>query len=249
MPARISQSQFALLGLLNLGPMSGYDLRQLIAWSVGHFWNEGYGQIYPTLKKLAAEGLVERATEQKQGKPDRHVYSLTEAGVNDCGRGCGESPQPAVPRNELLLKVFFGGLVPMEITREHIEEHRRLHAALLETFEGIRQRIAAETGNHPDQPFWRMTLRHGELVSGAIVAWCEETLAELNARKRPGLNAEKSRSKAKPAVGATGASRESLKHRARGRHFEQEEREGACGIHCGFRHCCGYILRLVAWRL
>lgn len=186
MAVRISQSQFALLGLLNLGPMSGYDLRQLIAWSVGHFWNEGYGQIYPTLRKLAAAGLVERATEQKAGKPDRHVYSLTESGRERLGKWLREPPQPAVPRNELLLKVFFGGLVPVEITREHIEEHRQLHVQLLGTFEGIRQRIAAETGNHPDQPFWRMTLRHGELVSRAIVAWCEETLAELEVKEESG---------------------------------------------------------------
>lgn len=191
MPARISQSQFALLGLLNLGPMSGYDLRQLIAWSVGHFWSEGYGQIYPTLKKLAAAGLVDRATEQKQGKPDRHVYSLTESGRERLRAWLRESPQPAVPRNELLLKIFFGGLVPMEITREHIAEHRRLQLQLLETFEGIRQRIATETGNHPDQPFWRMTLRQGELVSGAIVAWCEETLAELNAMEKARAEPEK----------------------------------------------------------
>ena len=38
--------------------MSGYDLGQNIRGSVGFFWNESYGQIYPNLKKLAAEGLV-----------------------------------------------------------------------------------------------------------------------------------------------------------------------------------------------
>ncbi len=159
--------------------MSGYDLRQLIGWSVGHFWNEGYGQIYPTLKKLAANGWVERTTEQKTGKPDRHVYALTEAGRERLRTWLRESPQPEVPRNELLLKVFFGGLAPLEMTREHIEEHRQRHVGLLDTFAGIRRRIVAETVEHPDQPFWLMTLRYGEHVSGAVVAWCEETLREL----------------------------------------------------------------------
>ena len=50
----------ALLGLLSLGPMSGYDIRQLIPRSIGYFWNESYGQIYPGLKRLAAAGLVEK---------------------------------------------------------------------------------------------------------------------------------------------------------------------------------------------
>ena len=54
----------ALLGLLSIGPMSGYDLRQLIPWSIGQFWNESYGQIYPALKQMTADGLVERETER-----------------------------------------------------------------------------------------------------------------------------------------------------------------------------------------
>ena len=35
----------ALLGLLSIAPMSGYDIRQLIPWSIGQFWSESYGQI------------------------------------------------------------------------------------------------------------------------------------------------------------------------------------------------------------
>ena len=34
-----------LLGLLAIEPMSGYDLGLMIRGSVGHFWNESYGQL------------------------------------------------------------------------------------------------------------------------------------------------------------------------------------------------------------
>src|SRR6266567_1051182 len=70
----------ALLGLLSLGSMSGYDIRRLIPRSIGHFWSESYGQIYPGLKRLAVVGLVEKKTQRQKGKPDRHVYSLTPEG-------------------------------------------------------------------------------------------------------------------------------------------------------------------------
>ena len=53
---------------------------QLIPESIGHFWSESYGQIYPGLKRLAADGLVEKKTERQKGRPDRHLYSLTEEG-------------------------------------------------------------------------------------------------------------------------------------------------------------------------
>ncbi len=38
-----------MLGALSIEPMSGYDIKNLLGRTVGHFWNEGYGQIYPTL--------------------------------------------------------------------------------------------------------------------------------------------------------------------------------------------------------
>src|SRR5258708_31701724 len=66
----------ALLGLLSLGPMSVYDIRQLISQSIGHFWSESYGQIYPGLNRLATAVYVERKTERKKGKPDPHGDSL-----------------------------------------------------------------------------------------------------------------------------------------------------------------------------
>jgi hypothetical protein len=71
--------------------MSGYDLGLTIRHSVGHFWNESYGQIYPNLKKLANEGFVSCKTKQK-GKPDRRIYSITEKGrerlTPSTGRDC-----------------------------------------------------------------------------------------------------------------------------------------------------------------
>jgi PadR family transcriptional regulator, regulatory protein AphA len=181
MIAGSSQSQFALLGLLSLGPMSGYDLRQLIGWSVGYFWNEGYGQIYPTLNKLAADGLLERTSERKAGRPERHVYSLTEAGRERLRGWLRDAPRPEVPRNELLLKLFFGGLQPAAISREHILEHRRRHTELLRGFVEIRRRLDAGSGNEKQKPFWLITLSHGEHMSRASLAWCDETLNLLDA--------------------------------------------------------------------
>ncbi len=72
MARRSSSSSEVLLGLLTIEPMSGYDLGQLIRISVGHFWRESYGQIYPNLKKLASDGLVtakDRASEGQAGPP------------------------------------------------------------------------------------------------------------------------------------------------------------------------------------
>lgn len=183
MAERISQSQFAVLGLLSLEPMSGYDLKQLTAWSVGHFWREGYGQIYPTLRQLEKQRFVTKRTQRQKGKPDRNVYSLTEAGHRRLKEWLALAPHPEVPRNELLLKLFFGGQVPASISRDHLEEHRQGCERELKDYAEIRERLAREQKDHPDRPFWEMTLSYGEHVARARLAWCDEALKKLKGKK------------------------------------------------------------------
>jgi hypothetical protein len=59
---RATTSRYALLGMLSLGPGSGYDLKKRIEGSLAHFWSESYGQIYPRgAGPLAATTGADRA--------------------------------------------------------------------------------------------------------------------------------------------------------------------------------------------
>src|SRR3989442_212646 len=49
----------ALLGFINYGPMTGYELKKFFNTSVAHFWNAELSQIYPALKAMESDGLVE----------------------------------------------------------------------------------------------------------------------------------------------------------------------------------------------
>ena len=177
---RVNQSQFAVLGLLSLGPMSGYDLKQLIAWSVGHFWREGYGQIYPTLQRLEKQHLVTRKTQRQTGKPDRNVYSLTSEGRERLKQWLSEQASPEVPRNELLLKLFFGHGVPGAMSRGQVEHYRRRWKEQLIEYAGVRKRLFQENSpDNPGLPFWEITLSYGEHIAKAQLAWSDETLKKL----------------------------------------------------------------------
>ncbi|HVW78172.1 MAG TPA: PadR family transcriptional regulator [Alloacidobacterium sp.] len=178
--ARVNQSTFAVLGLLSLGPMSGYDLKQLSAWSVGHFWREGYGQIYPTLRQLEKERLVVRKTHRQKGKPDRNVYSITPEGEERLKEWLELPASPEVPRNELLLKLFFGQWTPIATTKRQVEEHRELWRQQISEYAAIRKRLHSEHSKEPGLPFWEMTLSYGEHIAKAQLAWSEETLKKLN---------------------------------------------------------------------
>jgi DNA-binding PadR family transcriptional regulator len=160
-------------------PMSGYDIKALIPESIGHFWSESYGQIYPSLKRMEAAGLVEKKTERKKGKPDRNVYLLTRQGREELRQWLRLPVVSAVPRNELLLKLFFGRQIPGSASRKHVEEYREKHRALLARYEAVERALKREHGGDPDLPYWLMTLSMGRYTSRAMLRWCEETLERL----------------------------------------------------------------------
>jgi PadR family transcriptional regulator, regulatory protein AphA len=174
----------ALLGLLSLRPMSGYDIRQMVSQSIGNFWSESYGQIYPGLKRLAAAGLVEREVERQKGRPDRIVYSLTPAGRKRLREWLKVPVARTVPRNELLLKMFFGVEVSPKVSREHVEAFLHVQKEAVKTYAAIAKSLRRHNAGEPQLPYWLMTLSYGQHSSAAMVKWCNETLKELDELER-----------------------------------------------------------------
>jgi len=170
----------ALLGLLSIHPMSGYDVRQLIPRSIGNFWNESYGQIYPALKQMSVAGMVSKKTERQKGRPDRHVYSLTEDGRAQLREWLEVPVEHEVRRNELLLKVFFGGQAGPGAIRRHVEASLEKNLAELKLYTAMEKQLRKEEAHDPQLPYWLMTLNAGRHLSSATVRWCRETLAELD---------------------------------------------------------------------
>ncbi len=181
--APTSSTQHALLGLLSICPMSGYDIRQMIPQSIGHFWSESYGQIYPALRAMAEAGLVEKRTEQADGKPDRHIYTLTGDG-HDALRAWLEIPPRAQPiRNELLLKLFFGSEAPASASVEHVAAFLAGQQRTLATYDAITAQLSRDHAANPQLPFWLITLSRGRHDTRAAIAWARETLDVL--RRQP----------------------------------------------------------------
>ena len=69
------------LGMLTHGEASGYDLKKSFESSFAHCFAAGFGSIYPALASLAEQGLVSCEQVPQEGKPDRKVYQITDAGM------------------------------------------------------------------------------------------------------------------------------------------------------------------------
>jgi len=176
--ARENTTRFAILGMLSLQPMSGYDIKQHAENTIAHFWNESYGQIYPVLKALAADGLARELPEgQGGGRANRRVYEITPAGQEALRTWLMEDSTAPRVRSEILLKVFFGRQIGAAAMAERLRAFIPQIEAKLKVFAGIEQML--ERDSTPDQPYWMITLRQGILGHQSHLAWLKESIARL----------------------------------------------------------------------
>lgn len=173
------KTRFAVLGVLSMEPASGYDIRKFLRQTVGHFWNESFGQIYPILRKLVSEGAV-IASEEDGGKRPRTVYSITEAGEKQIHEWIeNDSFEIRAERNELLLKIFFAGDSHGPAIIRQVERFQNRLLEQQKTYAAIRRELSHTVASLPGYSNWISTLRYGEITVKAQLAWCEEVLSSF----------------------------------------------------------------------
>jgi PadR family transcriptional regulator AphA len=198
------KTHFALLGLLSWKPMSGYDIKKIVDVGLSHFWNENYGQIYPTLESLVAERLATKSIDKRGGKRTRHVYRITPNGVKAFRAWIEQPTDPPIIRNELQLKLFLGSQLPQKTSLRMIEEYRAQQQEVLQEYleSEVALRNGIQSGAYPDDVneiltspvsprskkqkvkqcnMFLLTLRHGILAIEARMIWCDEVVAYLTA--------------------------------------------------------------------
>lgn len=180
---RHRSTRYAILGLLSLAPMSGYEIRKVAANSIGHFWSESYGQIYPTLRELVAAGLARPRSRRGRvldgGRRDRQEYQITDEGREVLAGWRAGPPRAQPPRNELLLKLFFGEQSSIADHITHVQDVLAQETDRLDRYRQLELQIRRKWREHPSRPFWLMTVSHGRRVSDALVQWSQETLTFL----------------------------------------------------------------------
>lgn len=179
------KTYYAILGLLSLKPMSGYDMKKYVDESIGHFWQENYGYIYPTLSKLQKEKMVSCKTIRQQGKPNRRLYSLTSRGKSELRKWLKEPVDQIPVRNELLLKMSFAKNIStdalMGIVEQYIDDQKRK----LKEYRFIQAQIEREiesTGNDAELFNWLHIVRFGTSVVPSRIRWGKEVLRDLQMR-------------------------------------------------------------------
>jgi len=181
---RENKTRYAVLGILTYMPLSGYDIRRLYERSLGNFWSESYGHIYPILKQLVDQGLATCEDDLSEGRRARKVYTITAQGREEMHRWLKAPAGAHKERMEVLLKVFLGWETGCDDAIAHVGRFRSEHEALLAKYAGYAEGMAAEGA--PGSPYWLLTVRCGQRMSAAMIDWCDEALDVLGQLPREG---------------------------------------------------------------
>ena len=184
--ATSSKTRFALLGMLSIEDMSGYDIRREMRSSTNHFWSESDGQIYPTLEHLLEEDCVTVREETGDRGKTRKIYRITQKGHEALRAWLMVEPSTHVVRSEFMLQLFFGVNVGPEINLERIQAFRYRVKLTLAQFKKIYKTIDTPKERSPHRPYWLMTLRYGIETSIAKLKWCDWVINELGALEKGG---------------------------------------------------------------
>ncbi|WP_405822955.1 PadR family transcriptional regulator [Streptomyces sp. NBC_01390] len=132
----------AVMAALLKGEASGYDLAKAFDATVANFWMSTPQQLYRELDRMETEGLVTARVVEQERRPNKRLFSLTEAGRKAVHAYTAEPlGKPAVVRDELLVKVQCLDVGDMEAVRTAVAERMEWATTKLAHYERLRQRL------------------------------------------------------------------------------------------------------------
>jgi PadR family transcriptional regulator AphA len=174
-----NKSMYAILGILNLSPGTGYDIKKYSDKVLSGFWNENFGHIYPTLKRMLGDGMIEIVSSEKDKRKIR--YGITEKGKQELETWLSEETMQQPIRSEFMLKLLFSSSQPRENVIRMLENYKELHKKNIEKY--LKMQKDLEQGIQEISKervcFIKAILRRGIISGEAVIRWCDETIEEL----------------------------------------------------------------------
>ncbi|MEV7727254.1 PadR family transcriptional regulator [Streptomyces sp. NPDC101733] len=165
----------ALLGLLSERPASGYDLLKRFETSLANVWPATQSQMYSELSKLSEAGLIDVSA---QGPRGRKEYTLTEEGLAELRHWLTETKPQRNTRSDILLRVFFLGVLTPEQARGYLAELTDLSTREYEALRALDASIAWD--DDPLSTHGRIALEYGLRFNAMRRDWAQWAAAQIH---------------------------------------------------------------------
>ncbi len=186
----------ALLALISAGPSTGYDAAKRFGSSVGHLWHAPDSQIYPELRRMQADGLLDaEQVPWGQKQATKTQYTITAAGREAMAEWQRRPLDYSPERDQAhLLAAYFEWAPDPEAPRARLAEHLAYFSSVRESaerqIEGIERRtnptLAARLAGHDEAEHERIIAFKRFAYEGKIaraeaeIAWAEAGLRLLD---------------------------------------------------------------------
>lgn len=167
---------YAILGLIDKGKVTGYDLTKIFNDSVADFWSANQSQIYPELKKLVQAGLIEYEVVIQGEVLEKKLYSITLQGKAELKKWILEDDPPLPQSKDIFkLRMYFAEHLSKEQLLEKLQKRQKICNNLL-------KRYQAKVDEYQDMPVPHEKLGDYILLKGAIaqleaqLAWLGESM-------------------------------------------------------------------------
>ncbi|MCW2685655.1 MAG: putative transcriptional regulator [Mycobacterium sp.] len=170
---------------------SGYELARRFDRSIGYFWSATHQQIYRTLRVMEEDGWVHVTPVVQHGRPDKKVYTVSDAGRAELARWIAEpASQPKSGRasavtdtrtRDLAVKIRAAGYGDAQALRAQVVALRAERAELLDTYRGFEKRQFPDPRALSGPALHQyLVLRGGIRAEEASVDWLDEVSAALS---------------------------------------------------------------------
>jgi len=110
--------EYAILGMLDWRPMSGYDIKKIFAEPTALYWSDNNNLIYRTLIDLHKKDLVSCEIHYQEERPPRKVYTITAKGAAALQDWLRSDPLlPSIKHPFLIQMAWAGSMDLAEIER------------------------------------------------------------------------------------------------------------------------------------
>ncbi|MGL4619946.1 PadR family transcriptional regulator [Chroococcidiopsis sp.] len=170
----------AILGFLLQAKRTGYDLKtSCFDRCMTYLWSADQAQIYRTLDKLVEQGWITYKVEIQRDRPNRKVYSVTEAGIAELTQWL-QSPQP-IPtvRDPLPIQLFFSAHLSNEATIHLLERQLAARREKLAECEQIELPTLSNPINNREQLMQRLVLELAIRKEQTYIDWLKTAIEVL----------------------------------------------------------------------
>ena len=174
-----------LLGLLNYGSMSGYDLDKAFKDSLDYFWHAQTSQVYRELNTMNNNGWVTCELIYQDDKPNKKVYTITQIGKSELIQWLShfDMKDGLNIRSTFLLKLFFSGLRTPKENIDVLEKFKKACNEQLKEMaatDDLNEKYSKYVDGEMDALYWKSTSLFGYYYYEMCIKWADDIISKIN---------------------------------------------------------------------